>query len=79
MKYAWIFAASYAVAFVFLLIWSRRQNNRAANHLRELGASDEGIKSFYRQASPAVLFIRPTLFFGTITGLAISGMCSLFM
>jgi hypothetical protein len=78
MKYTWTFGASYVVVFILVFAWSRSRNNRAARHLREVGASDKAIKTFYREASPPRLFVRPTLFFGTVMGLATSGIWAFF-
>ena len=68
MTYIAIFSSSYLLSFVFVFLWARAGNLRAADRLHQLGASEEQIANFHKTAGPPSLLTRPTLFFGTILG-----------
>ena len=69
MSYAGIFVASYALAFAGVIAWVVTMNARATERLRANAVTETEIGSFHHRATPpAGMFVRPTLFFGTVLG-----------
>jgi hypothetical protein len=72
MKYLAMFFCSYLLAFLVLLLWSKRQIDRMSQRLETVGTKGGHIARFKRQAWNLHLLVRPIVFFGTLGGLLIS-------
>jgi hypothetical protein len=69
MPYAWVFAVSYALAFVVVLLWARAIVARTTPRLQVHRPCDARTANFDRHSlPPPALLVFPTLVFGTILG-----------